>query len=241
MINPHTLYFGSHSRLTSSTCIQPVKGYVNSRTVPRSSHSFSSCSTASPILPYNFQHVKFLENFGVTLFTPTHLPLIHFSHYSHYSKAADPTWFNLILDISSFAIPPLTISLFFQRFTFNVLLSMASFHFKNLSLSPSIFSLIWTMSSQYNCSLSAPSLANSVATSTNENMANSTIACCIPSLTQNSYDNSESTLTLVFAPSYRLVTDLSKTYSIPFFFIVHSNTFLGTMSKAFSSSKKRIP
>ena len=48
--------------------------FVNSLTVCISSHNLSSCSTAYPIFPSHFLHVKFLKNIGVTLFTPTHLP-----------------------------------------------------------------------------------------------------------------------------------------------------------------------
>ena len=43
-------------------------------------------------------------------------------------------------------------------------------------------------------------------------------------------NNSESTLTLVFVPSYRLITDLTKASGIPFFLTAHSYTFLATLS-----------
>ena len=52
----------------------------------------------------------------------------------------------------------------------------------------------------------------------------------IPTLTSNSSVNSESTLTLVFAPSYRLISDLTKTSGITFFLIAHFYTLLGTLS-----------
>ena len=42
----------------------------------------------------------------------------------------------------------------------------------------------------------------------------STDPWCIPTFTSHSSDNSESTLTLVFAPSYRLIADLTKTSCI---------------------------
>ena len=51
------------------------------------------------------------------------------------------------------------------------------------------------------------------------------------SLTSNSSDNSESTLTYVFAPSYRHITDLTKTSGIPFFLIANSSTILDTLWK----------
>ena len=54
--------------------------------------------------------------------------------------------------------------------------------------------------------------------------------------TSNSSDNSQSTLTHAFTPTYRLITDLTKTTGIPFFLNAHSNTFLVSMSKAFSRS-----
>ena len=54
---------------------------------------------------------------------------------------------------------------------------------------------------------------------------------CIHTLTSNSSDNSESTLTLVFAPSYRLITDLTKTSGILLFLIAHSNIY-GSVNKS---------
>ena len=53
-----------------------------------SSHNFSSYSTASPIFPSHFPHVIFLEHFGVTLFTPAHLPWIHLPHCEHKAELA---------------------------------------------------------------------------------------------------------------------------------------------------------
>ena len=134
----------------------------------------------------------------------------------------------------------LTITLVFSRLTFKPLLSKASFHFRNLSLILSIVPPIRTKSSAYNYSLSAPSLVCSVTTSTTnaKRKGDSTDPWCIPTLTYDSSDNSESTLTLVFAHSYRLFTDLTKTSGIPFFLIAHYSTFLGILSKAFSMSTK---
>ena len=48
--------------------------YVSSPTVSTSSHSFFSCYTVSPIFTSLFVHAKFLLFFGVSLFTPAHLP-----------------------------------------------------------------------------------------------------------------------------------------------------------------------
>ena len=76
------------------------------------------------------------------------------------------------------------------------------------------------------------------STTTAKRKGDSTDPWCIPTLTSNSSDNSESTITLVFAPSYRLITGQTKTSGIPFFLIAYSNTFLGTLSKAFSRSTK---
>ena len=118
------------------------------------------------------------------------------------------------------------------------LLSKSSYHFKNLFHSPWIVSLITTKSSAYINSLSTQYMANSVTTSTTKKKGDNTDPWCIPTLTSNSSDNSQSTLALVFAPSYRLITDLTQTSGIPFFFIAHSNTFLGTLSNAFSWSTK---
>ena len=104
----------------------------------------------------------------------------------------------------------------------------------NLFLSPSIISLIRTKSSAYSNSLSTPSLTNSVTTSTTtaKRKGDSTVPWSIPTFT--------STLTLVFAPSYRLITGLTKTFGIPFSLNAHCNTFLGTQSEAFSSSTKQL-
>ena len=121
-------------------------------------------------------------------------------------------------------MPPLV--LVFPMLAFILLLSIASFHFKNLFLSPSIVSLIRTTLSTYSNSLSAPSLANSVATTTTtpKRKGDSTDPWCIPTFASNS-DNSASTLTPVFAQSFRL-TNLTKASGIPFFRIAHCNTFL---------------
>ena len=136
----------------------------------------------------------------------------------------------------------LTTTLVFPRLTFEPLLLKASFQFKNIFLSPLIASLIRTMSSAYSQSFNPPSLANSetISTKTAERKGDSTDPWCIPTLTSNSSDNSESTLALVFATPYRLITDLIKTSGIHFFLITHSNTFLGTLSKAFFRSMKHI-
>ena len=130
----------------------------------------------------------------------------------------------------------------FPKVNFQTLALKASFHFENLFLSPMIVSVIRTKSPAYNNSPSAPSLANSVTTSTtnSKTKGDSTDRLYIPILTSNSTDNSESTLTLVFTPSYRLITGLAKSSGIPFLLNTHSNTFLGTLSKASSRSTKQI-
>ena len=56
---------------------------------------------------------------------------------------------------------------------------------------------------------------------------------CTPTFTSNSSDNYTPAMTLVFAPSYKLITALTITSGIPFFLIAHSTTFLGTLSNAF--------
>ena len=140
----------------------------------------------------------------------------------------------------SFVIPPLTITLVFSRLTFQPLLSKASYHYKNLFLSLLIVSLIRTMSSAYSNSLSTPSGTSDNIYHHCKNKGDSTDPWCIPTLTSNSSDNSESTQTFVFAPSYRLITDLTIMSGTPFFLIAHSKTFLGTLSKAFTRSTKHI-
>ena len=77
--------------------------YVNLLTVSTSSHNFTSCSTDSLILPLHFLHAKFLEDFGVTIFTPAHLTWNPFTTpltqnwVGLCSSAADPTWINVTL------------------------------------------------------------------------------------------------------------------------------------------------
>ena len=137
--------------------------YVNSCTVSTSSHDFSSCFNVSQIFPSHFLHAKLLSIFGVWLLTPAHLLWNHFPHCTHKTelvftpKLLTPHGSTLLLDMPSFVMLPLTITLAFPMLTFNPLLSKASFHFRNLSLSPSSVSLIRTKSSTYSNSLSAPS------------------------------------------------------------------------------------
>ena len=98
--------------------------YVNSLTVSTSSHNLLSCSTASPMFPSNFLHVKFLENFGVTLFNMTHLPWMDLPHCTHNTELAftlklqTPHGSTLLLDKPSFVIPLLTITLVFSQVNF---------------------------------------------------------------------------------------------------------------------------
>ena len=62
----------------------------------------------------------------------------------------------------------------------------------------------------------------------------------IHTLRLNACDSSESTLIIVFAPSYRLITDVDKFCGIPFFFFTHLNTLFGALSKAFPKSTKHM-
>ena len=120
------------------------------------------------------------------------------------------------------------------------MLSTASFHFKNLFICPSIASLIWTKSTAYSNSLT-PSQSNSETTSTTTaKKDDSTDPWCISTLTSNSFDKSESTLTHVFAPSYGLITELTKTSGNPSFLIVHSNAFLSSPSRDIYWTTKHI-
>ena len=120
--------------------------YMNSLTVSTSYHNFSSCST--------------------------HLLCIHFPCCTHKTELAfafklqTSSMSTLLLDKLSFVMPPLTITVVFPRLAFKPLFSKASFYFKNLFLSPLIVSLVWTKSSAYSNSFSAPSMANSVTTPT---------------------------------------------------------------------------
>ena len=97
-----------------------------------------------------------------------------------------------------------------------------------------------TNSPAYSNSLHIPSLADAVTSSTTtaKRKGHSKDPWCIPTLTSNSSDNSESTLTLVFAPSYSLITDLTKTSGILFFLVAHSYTLLHALSRTFSRSTK---
>ena len=94
----------------------------------------------------------------------------------------------LLLDKLSFVMPPLTIRVVFPMLAFKPLFSKASFHFKNLFMCHLIVSLVWTKSSAYSNSFSAPSMADSVTTptSTAKRKCNSTdpwyiqggVVCC---------------------------------------------------------------
>ena len=145
---------------------------MNSHTVSTSSHNFSYCSTASPLFPSHFQLAKFHEMYVVTLSTPAYLPWIHLSHCTYKAEVAfniklqTPHGSTLLSYVPSYAMMPLSITLVFPRLTFQQLLSIASFHYMNLFMSPSIISLIRTNSAAYSNSPNTPSLANSVTTST---------------------------------------------------------------------------
>ena len=167
---------------------------------------------------------------------------IHIPHYTHKIELAFTLKLQtqhgstLLLNKPSFVMPQLIITPVFPRLTFKPLLSKASFHFKNSFLSPSIVSLIRTKSTAYSNCHNTPTPATSAITSTTtiKRKSNSTDLCYIHTLT------SKSSLTFVFAPSYKLITHPTKTSGIPFFHIAHTNTFLGTLSKAFSRSTKHI-
>ena len=100
----------SYSRFTSSPALTLSPRYVNSLTMSTSSHNFTPCYTASPIFPSCFLHTRFLENIGVTIFTPAHLQWIYLPHCTHKTKLAfalklqTPHGSILLLDMSSFVM-----------------------------------------------------------------------------------------------------------------------------------------
>ena len=106
--NSCTSCSGSYSSLTSSTCSHPVTEICEFTY----SFHFISCSTASPIFPSHFLHVKCLDNFGVSIFIPAHLPWIHLPHCRHKIELAStlklqtPYVSALLLDMSPFVMPP---------------------------------------------------------------------------------------------------------------------------------------
>ena len=84
------------------------------------------------------------------------------------------------------------------------------------------------LSHQYTITHLAHPLANSMTTfiTNSKRKGDSTDPWSIPTSTSNSSSNSESSYTLVFVPSYRLIADLTKISGIPFFLIANSNTSL---------------
>ena len=152
-----TLSISSHP----PTALTLSQRYVNSPTVSTSSHNLTSFSTASQIFPSHFLHVKFHVNFGATLFIPAHLSWIHLPHCRHKAELA-PKIKPQTPHVSTFrrAIPCQAATdhyLGLPKANIQILLSKASFHYKNVFLSPSIVSLIWTKSLTYRNSLSISS------------------------------------------------------------------------------------
>ena len=185
---------GNHSNLISSTNTCPVTMNVNSCNVSTLSYNFPYYSTASLIFLTHFLHVKFLENSGVTIFTPAILLWIHLTHCTHKTELAFtlklqiPDRSTLLSEKPSFIMLPLTITMLFPKLTFKPLLSKASFHLMKLFMSPQLShssglshlqlatrvvflcSYIWyhkckTFSKLYSNSLSTLSLTNLVTTS----------------------------------------------------------------------------
>ena len=120
---------------------------------------------------FTFSVCKMSTKIVVALFTPAHLQLIHLPYCTQNTELAFTLQLQtqheltLFLDMLSFVLQLLTITLVFSRLTFKPLLSRASFHFENSFLNPLIISPRYK-SSAYSNSLSAPYLANSVTTST---------------------------------------------------------------------------
>ena len=131
---------------------------------------------------------------------------------------------------------PLTIILVFLIFTFIPLLSDAPLHLWNLSLQSSKFSLISTRSFAYKISFNIPFFTCSVTASTTIANINGDITepWCTITLTPNSSNKPNPTLTFVLEPSYKLITAFFNTSGNLFFLSTHSITFLGTLSNAFS-------
>ena len=108
------------------TTITMSRRYVNSLTVFTSSHNFSSCSTASPIFPSHFLHVKFLQHLGVSLLNPAHLSWNHLPHCRHKIeltfnlKLQTPHGSTLLLDMP-FVVMPIVHYLGFPKVNFQTL------------------------------------------------------------------------------------------------------------------------
>ena len=115
---------------------------------------------------------------------------------SLYSQAADPAWVNITL---RHAILCYAAAGDFHKVNFQTLDLKRLLPFKNLFWSLSIVSLIMTKCSVYSNSHSAPSLTNSMTTSTTtvKRKGDSTDPWCILTLTSISSDNSDSTLTCI--------------------------------------------
>ena len=159
---------------------------------------------------------------------------------SLYSQDADPTWDNITFRhaILCDAATDHYLGLLKVSFKALALKSLLPFH---ILTSKSIHH-ITHQDYQHTATILMHPLANSqtISTTKTERKGDSTDHWCIPNLTSNSSDNSESTLTLVSVPSYKLFTDLTNTSSLSFFHIAHSNTFLGTPSKAVPRSTKHM-
>ena len=145
---------------------------ANSPTFVTPSHNLTFQYTTPPALPSHVLHAKFHEHIGTTPLTPAYQPWIHPPHCKHKTELAftikpqTPHGSTLLLDMPSLVMPTQTMTLDFPQITLKLMISKASFQFKNLFLSPSVVSLIRTKTSACSNSLSASSLANSVTIST---------------------------------------------------------------------------
>ena len=148
---------------------------------------------------------------SVALFIFAHPPWTQFPHFVHNTELAmtllPQTSHESILLLTSFPSNQLTINFVFLVLTFKLLLSSASFQFQNLFFKYFLVLLLSTRSFAYSNSL-ATLLAFSVITSTTiaNNSGNRTDHSCTPTFTSNSSEHADPTLTLVFAPSYKLIT-----------------------------------
>ena len=199
-------------RLLCILCIAPYpptvliwSRYVSSLAVPTSLLNFFS-STASQMFPSHFLLARFLENFWTTISTSEHLLWIHLPLCMHkielsFLSSCRPHMVNLTLVRPSFVILPLIITLVCLWLPFKPLLLRAFFHFMNFFLSHSIVSLIRIKSSAFSILLSTSYFANSVTiiSTTAIRKGDGRDLWCMPTITCS--HNSQSILTLVFAPS----------------------------------------
>ena len=131
------------------------------------------------------------------------------------------------------------ITLVFSSFILRPLSLRHSFYFLNFSFSSSSHFPTSTRSSAYSISHGRPSLTLCVTASITimKSSGLSTESWCTPTFTPNhSLTHPPYDLILVLACLYMAITALTNHSSTPNFFMAHSTTFLGTLSKAFSRS-----